>query len=223
VTANHLRTVARYLYLWDRFAQSRQALKPIFDAYDKLRIVDDTFLYLRGLPSYGVTYGAYATCAILERRPDLARTAIDHARKHLHDYGFDRVREELEANLSGDWSAVMEADRPWLEDPMRAHMTGMPVTRRAAAEARAAPDLARALRAIDAVTIGPKDHQWLKDVLLLLRAAALHRFGDLAGEEPLVADFMGHQPLLFEPEHAFWFGFIEYQEVLKPRYRATRG
>jgi tetratricopeptide (TPR) repeat protein len=222
VTGAHLGVIARYLYLWDRFVEARQALRPTFDAYDKLRIVDDTFLYLRRVPMYSVTYGAFAAIALVEGRPELARKQLDHDAKRLHDYDFDAVRRELDAHLTADWSAVLAADQKWLDDPRMSALRGMPFVRSAAVRSRAAPDRAGALAEIDAVTIGPNDHAWLNDVLLLLRAEALHRFGD-AREEQAVGAFLGRQSMLFEPEHGFYFGFLRYQETLKSRYRATRG
>src|SRR5206468_3163394 len=43
----------RYAYLWDRYDQGRSYLRPLLDMYRELRILDDTFLHIRGLPFFG--------------------------------------------------------------------------------------------------------------------------------------------------------------------------
>jgi len=49
-----------------------------------------------------------------------------------------------------------------------------------------------------------------------------HRFDMTDREHEALAEFWPRQPLLFEPNHAFTFGLIDYQETLKPRYQADR-
>ncbi|HET9847787.1 MAG TPA: hypothetical protein VFR68_04440, partial [Candidatus Dormibacteraeota bacterium] len=46
--------------------------------------------------------------------------------------------------------------------------------------------------------------------------------GDAPGEKAALDLFWPKQALLFEPNHAFSFGFLDYQERLKPDYRARR-
>jgi hypothetical protein len=41
-------------------------------------------------------------------------------------------------------------------------------------------------------------------------------------EQAALSEFLPRQALLFEPNHAFTFGFIDYQETLKPRYQSHR-
>jgi tetratricopeptide (TPR) repeat protein len=44
---------ARYAYLWNRYDDGFRFLRPFFDAYQELKILDDHFLYVRGLPFFG--------------------------------------------------------------------------------------------------------------------------------------------------------------------------
>jgi len=41
-------------------------------------------------------------------------------------------------------------------------------------------------------------------------------------EQAALSEFWPRQAMLFEPNHAFNFGFIDYQETLKPRYQSQR-
>jgi hypothetical protein len=41
-------------------------------------------------------------------------------------------------------------------------------------------------------------------------------------EEAALSEFWPRQALLFEPNHAFHFGFLDYQETLKPHYQSHR-
>ncbi len=70
------------------------------------------------------------------------------------------------------------------------------------------------------VRLDANDHRWLADIHLLARCAAHERFGRL--DEDLISEFLRRQPYLFEPEHIFRFHLVDYQERLKPRYRAPR-
>src|ERR1700737_868758 len=99
--------IARYCYLWDRLAQAQRAIRPIFDAYHDLKIVDDTFLYLRGLPGFGEAFGYLATLSWLGGQFEVARTELAQARVDLHEYNFERLGLDLEATASGDWAPVI--------------------------------------------------------------------------------------------------------------------
>jgi hypothetical protein len=74
---------------------------------------------------------------------------------------------------------------------------------------------------LDNVRLVDNDFPWLADVLLLAKAAAARRSGS-EEERDHVSAFLAKQPLLFEPDHAFNFRLLEYQEILKTEYRARR-
>jgi hypothetical protein len=83
-------------------------------------------------------------------------------------------------------------------------------------------DTDSALGRLDGVSIGPDDFPWLSDIRLIAKARVLGRAGDAEGAKQLVDEFMGRQPLLFEPWHAFHFGLLDEQEHIKPLYREIR-
>jgi hypothetical protein len=76
--------------------------------------------------------------------------------------------------------------------------------------------------ALAAVELTATDHAWLADIRTLARAELFHRFGMLDREQAELSEFWPRQAMLFEPNHAFNFGFIDYQETLKPQYQSQR-
>ena len=78
------------------------------------------------------------------------------------------------------------------------------------------------LAVLDAVRLTPADHPWLADIRTLAKAELYHRFDMPDREQSALSEFWPRQPLLFEPNHAFTFGLIDYQETLKPRYQSDR-
>jgi hypothetical protein len=79
-----------------------------------------------------------------------------------------------------------------------------------------------ALAELDAVQLTSKDHGWLADIRTLARAELFRRFEMPDRERAALSEFWPRQAMLFEPNHAFNFGFIEYQETLKPHYQSQR-
>jgi hypothetical protein len=94
--------------------------------------------------------------------------------------------------------------------------------KRAVLRSRTAMTVEAALGELDAVQLTPDDHAWLEDIRTLARAELFHRFDMPDREEAALSEFLPRQALLFEPNHAFTFGFIDYQETLKPRYQSHR-
>src|SRR5438094_780644 len=72
------------------------------------------------------------------------------------------------------------------------------------------------------VHLTPDDHAWLADIRTLARAEQFRRFQLPDREQAALAEFWPRQALLFEPNHAFNFGFLDYQETLKPHYQSHR-
>ena len=57
--SNYTLVTARYAYLWGRPDKGAEYLQPIVDAYFDLGIVDDNFLYMRGMPFFSETCWAF--------------------------------------------------------------------------------------------------------------------------------------------------------------------
>lgn len=212
--------IARYYYLWDHFALGQQAIQPIFDAYYQLKIVDDTFLYLRGLPMFSESFGYRAAFAYLSGEVEAAQSELARARTELHDYNFAGHQLELDATISRDWKPVVRHLEALLHSLGDRYPTGSLRMKRAVLLSRRAGTLPNAIAELDAVELSTNDHAWLNDIRMLARAEACHRLGEIDGERAALATFWPKQQLLFEPNHAFSFGFIDYQERLKSEYRA---
>jgi len=94
--------------------------------------------------------------------------------------------------------------------------------KRAILRARVATTIEAAVAELDAVQVTSDDHAWLEDIQTLARAELFRRFQMPDREEAALSEFRPRQALLFEPNHAFHFGFIDYQETLKPHYQSHR-
>lgn len=214
--------MARYYYLWNRFELGQQSIQPIFDRYYELKIADDMFLYMRGLPMFDVSFGCRATFAKLAGRLEQARSELEHARSELSDLTLEHYELDLEATATGNWAAVL-AHLDSLLPSIDARMpTGQLRMKRALLRSRAAMTVETALAELDALQLTPDDHAWLEDIRTLARAELFHRFQRADRERAALSEFWPQQAMLFEPNHAFTFGLIEYQETLKPHYQSRR-
>jgi tetratricopeptide (TPR) repeat protein len=99
--------ISRYYYLWNPLELGQQSIQPIFDRYYELKIADDMFLYMRGLPMFDVSFGCRATFAKLAGRIEQARSELARARLELSDVTFDHYELDLEATATGKWEPVL--------------------------------------------------------------------------------------------------------------------
>ena len=93
--------IARYYYLWNRFELGQIVIQPIFARYYDLKIADDMFLYMRGLPMFDESFGYGATFARLAGKLDQARWELARAKSELSDLDVDRLELDLEATAAG--------------------------------------------------------------------------------------------------------------------------
>jgi hypothetical protein len=250
--------MARYYYLWNRAEQGQVVIQAIFDRYYDLKIADDMFLYMRGLPMFDEAFGYRATFARLAGKLDQARWELARARSDLSDLGVERLEMDLEATATGNWAPVLVDLEGVLKSVDPQMPTGRLRMKRAilrckavsphnfpppppgearlnfppplAAEARHnfPPPLAgegrvgASLAELDAVALSSGDHPWLADIRTLAKAELYRRFDMPDREQETLAAFWPRQPMLFEPNHAFHFGLIDYQETLKPHYQSHR-
>jgi len=89
--------MARYYYLWNRFELGQRAIQPIFDRYYELKIADDMFLYMRGLPMFDEAFGYRAAFARLAGKLDQARYELARARSDLNDADVERLERKAVA------------------------------------------------------------------------------------------------------------------------------
>ncbi len=209
---------ARYAYLWDRYEDGFLFLRPFFPAYKKLRILDDHFLYVRGLPFFGSWWSHLAAFRILAGDTKELEEVTRFATKHCHDYDFEYLNTE--------WQAYRD-DRPeLLLGPLEKRLamistgslpTGYTRMNIAIIKTRSAPTAEAAQAILLEVTLSPQDFRWLEDIRALALAQVANRFGDSAVENKRIETFLARQPLLFEPDIVLNFHLLRYQERLKPR------
>src|SRR2546430_14350344 len=208
--------MARYYYLWNRFELGQIVIQPIFDRYYQLKGADDMFLYMRGLPMFDESFGYRATFARMAGKLDHARLELARARSELSDLDVDHHELDLEATKTGKWEPVL-AD---LESRLKALDAGTPTgplrTKRDVFRCRAEGTVGAALAELAAVHVTRDEPAGLADIPTLARAEQFRRFQLPDREQAALAEFWPRQALLLEPNHAFTFGFLDYQEALEP-------
>ncbi len=214
---------ARYAYLWGRTDRGWSYLEPLIRVYLDLKILDTTFLFIRGLPFFQQTWGYLAAFSQIDedfgRLDDLTR----RAESKCHDLDFEYLKAELEGFRSGDFSALKERLRLSIQKSHSANLpSGYQALRLNVLLAQESEDVGEANRILDSVGLASNDFPWLGDMRLLAKCQQAHRAGDVGQEAELRARFMARQPLLFEPDNAISFNLLRYQEGLKNDYRGAR-
>jgi tetratricopeptide (TPR) repeat protein len=215
-------TAARYCYLWNALEDAIALHAQIFDAYFSLGIADDTFLYIRGLPFFSQAYGAQAAVLVLSGSADEAKDLLERAETQLSDLaGIEDERLTLEATL-GRPTGLLESLSGEAQPDGDDEFSGYSRMQLATWRARGSDQPAEAERWLESVTVREDDFPWLEDIRLLASIAAARKAGKLQQDDPRVAQLFERQRRLFEPEHAFHFGLLDEQEILKERYRDDR-
>lgn len=211
---------ARYAYLWGRYDDGFLFLRPFFEAYMRLRILDDHFLYVRGLPFFGQWWSYLAAFSILSGDLQELESVTQSVTKTCHDYDFDYLQLELKAFRDDRPEQLLDALEMRLANVSEATFpTGYTRMNIAAAKARAATTVGTAQELLAGVRLSEQDFPWLEDIRTLAVAEAAHRLGDTALERERAGVFLGRQPMLFEPDIALNFHLLRYQETLKPMVR----
>ncbi len=207
---------ARCAYLCSRYADGLAFLRPFYEAYKAVRVLDDHFLYVRGLPFFGTWWRHLAAFCVLSgdlrELESMTRVVIGNC----HDYDFEYLQAELNAcrdDRPGQLLPLLEK-RLGEGDEDHAGYTRLTI---AVIKARVAPTLEEAHELLAAVALSAQDDAWLEDVRTLAFAEAARRFGDTALEERHAAAFLARQPMLLEPDVALNFQLLGYQENLKAR------
>ncbi len=209
---------ARYAYLWSRYDDGLTFIRPIFDAYKQVKILDDHFLYIRELPFFSRWWQHMAVFSVLSGDFQELETLTSLAMSTCCDYDFEHLQTELNAYRKYDPELLI----PALEDQLRnlsksnfpSGHTRMSI---AVAKSRATTNLQAAEAFLSQIVVAEHDFAWLEDIRTLAMAEAADRFGDTEQENNLIENFLQRQPLLFEPDIALRFHLLKYQEKLKPR------
>ncbi|QSX42400.1 tetratricopeptide repeat protein [Shewanella cyperi] len=209
---------ARYAYVWSRYDDGLMFIRPFFDAYKQLKILDDHFLYVRGLPFFGRWWAYFAAFAILSGELRELESATKFVVENCHDYDFDYLQEELKAYRDDKPEHLLEVIEKRLSTmPEGNFPTGYTRMAVAVIRARAATTFEDAKTHLEGIKLSEQDSPWLEDIRVLALAEAAHRFGEVLIEQENVAAFLKRQPILFEPDIALNFHLLRYQESLKPR------
>ena len=214
---------ARYAYLWDELDRGIEYLRPSFDAYVKLGIGDDHFVFTRGLPFFSQTWGYLACFRYLKGDLGSLLQETESMAARITDCDFESLMvilkgwtnpgsTELEASLE---RAVVNAARSGFP-------AGFITMQLAMLKSRRTDDRKLAEGILGEVGLAKNDFPWLEDIRLLGRCEIAGRFGDPTTEAALQESFLKKQPFLFEPNHLVSFQLVDYQERLRPTYRQGR-
>lgn len=206
--------MARYLYLWGFPDKAQNKLDSIFKAYAKLKILDDHFLYVRGLPFFGEAFDFRAAFYQLQGNLKRASEELEEIARVSSDYDFDRIRLYLAALREGDWQTFLKGKE--------ASESAFARMEYAVWTSRQDSDYQRARKRLEDFRLNSNDFAWLEDVRTLALAETESRFGHEPEERRFLEVFFKKQPLLFEPNHAFSFGFLDYQEKLRKEYQRNK-
>lgn len=223
IPAKYALAQARFAYLWSRLDKALSYIEPLIPPYRSLKILDDNFLYMRGLPFFSQTWAYLAAFHQLLGSLASLRKLTKQMQAECSDFDFEDLNVELtalETQDKSDIQARLEVSiTKWRENNWP---TGYLLMRYEVLKSQTTHDVVEAERGLDSVNLAQNDFPWLDDMRLLAKCELAHRNKDGLREEQLLDDFFRRQPLLFEPDHAVNFSLLKYQEDLKPKYQRLR-
>ncbi len=208
---------ARYAYIWSRYDDGLLFIRPFFEAYKQVKILDDHFLYIRGLPFFGTWWAYLAAFAILSGELSELESVTKYVSENCHDYDFDYLQAELKAYRDDAPYYLLDAAEKRINSMPENYPTGYNCMGIAVIRARASNTFEESRKILEDIKLSEQDFPWLEDVRSLALAETAHRFGETVIEEGYVAKFLNRQPMLFEPDIALNFHLLRYQEYLKPK------
>jgi len=215
---------ARYAYLWNRTDKGWSYVEPLMPVYFDLKILDTTFLHIRGLPFFEQAWAYLAAFSQLDGDFESLSDLTRRAESKCHDLDFDYLKAELEGVRSGDFSILKEKLRSSIrEAESRKLPCGYHAMRLNILLAQETDDAQEAIRILDSVRLADNDFPWVGDMRLLAKCEQAHKRGNGSMETELRTQFLTRQPMLFEPDNAVNFNLLRYQENLKRDFQKTRG
>jgi hypothetical protein len=211
---------ARYAYLWNFAERGSNYVRPIFKAYFDLGIVDDHFLYVRGLPFFGQTWNYMICFAWMKRDFSEAQQITNDAVSKLRDYDFETQKQLLSCFQSSNFEPFADDVRLLIQKWSNENRSmGFQNMQLAGLVADLEREFSVAEKSISGVQLKQNDFPWLEDVRTILLAKLNHKHGRFEDEVKYKQQFLQRQKLLFEPDHAVSFFLLEYQELLKQDYQ----
>lgn len=223
VPAQYALAEARYAYLWGRTDKGWSYVDPLMPVYFDLKILDTTFLHIRGLPFFQQSWAYLAAFSQLDGDFAKLNDLTSRAESECSDLDFDYLKAELEGFQSGDFSVLKEKLSSSIQESESSNFPcGYQSMRLNILLAQDAEDTQEAMRLLESVTLAPNDFPWLDDIRLLAKCEQAHKTGNADQEKQLRSEFMTKQPMLFEPDNAINFNLLKYQQNLMDDFRKTR-
>lgn len=194
-------------------------LRPFFKAYQELKILDDHFLYVRGLPFFGAWWSYLAAFSILGGDTKELEGVTAYVSDNCHDYDFEYLKAELVSYRDDKPEVMLPFVEKRLEGTRADFPNGYSFMKRAVIKGRTAASQKEAEDLLDSVELKGNDFPWLVDIRTLAKAEIAHRFSQPDLETKRLDEFMAKQVMLFEPDIALNFHLLRYQERLKPRFQ----
>ncbi|MEN9575908.1 MAG: hypothetical protein RL514_3763 [Verrucomicrobiota bacterium] len=223
VSSQLMLAAARYAYLWGRPESGRKYLAPIAEAYFQLGIADDHFVYVRGLPFFGQTWSYLVAFAWMLRSYDATDEFFARSRAKLSEFDFERLGLFYECHKRSDYIAYSDRLAKELQESDTRFPSGYQRTQLAALCAVQSGDTESAVAQLDGVKLTGNDFQWLADIARIHKARLFWKAGQESSEAMERSRFLERQRMLFEPDNAYGFVFLDYQEQLRPLYQLLRG
>lgn len=220
IPCDYVMAQVRYAYLWNRYDDGRLMLRPFFKAFQELKILDDHFLYVRGLPFFGAWWSYLAALSILSGDTKELESVTEYVSSNCHDYDFEYLKAELVAYRDDKPEVMLPFVEKRLEGARPDFPNGYSFMKRAVLKGRNAASQGEADALLDSVTLKENDSPWLADIRTLAKAEIARRFSNSEAENKHIDAFMAKQAMLFEPDIALNFHLLRYQEHLKSRFQS---
>lgn len=215
-TAEFYNRIMQYFYLWSKFDQGIKMIQPILDTIYGLGIIDDTFLHIRELPFFSQIYPAKIVFSYL----DNGSVDQDEFIKYKDKFGAEEIEpieNLMKALINKDYEPIIVSTQSILERVRKDKFpSAFQELQIALFQNKKENNLNNGLKRIDKITISDNDFPWLNDVKTLGKAELAGRLGDKQKENELLDKYFETQLLMFEPFISFDFGFVDYQEKIKP-------
>jgi tetratricopeptide (TPR) repeat protein len=223
VPARYALAEARYAYLWGRTDKGWSYVDPLMSVYFDLKILDTTFLHIRGLPFFQQSWAYLAAFSQLDGDFAKLNDLTSRAESECSDLDFDYLKAELEGFGTGDFSVLKEKLRASIQESQSSNFPwGYQAMRLNILLAQESSDPQEAMRLLESVTLAPNDFPWLEDIRLLAFCEQANKAGNGNQEKELRSEFVTRQPMLFEPDNAINFNLLRYQQNLMDDFRKTR-
>lgn len=214
---------ARYAYLWNQYKKAISYIEPLISVYFELKILDDTFLHIRGIPFFSQTWAYLAAHYLLIDELSELKNITTRAEAECSNFDFAYLKAELKGIESGDFSDLEQRlERSVAQSGKNNWPSGYHAMRLSILKSQATDSPEEAERMLDSVILHENDFPWLDDMRLLAKCELAHRLTDSGREDALVQQFVKRQQLLFEPDNAINFNLLKYQENLKGWYQENR-